>query len=348
MDEKIISVIIPAYNVGRDLRQCLDSVVNQTYVGFEAIIVIGDSDDQTNSICYEYAKNDDRFRIIRQKHKGVSAARNEGVEVSTGRYIAFLDADDYIEKEYFEFLLDAAITFNSDYVVCGYQKFLDSENVVYYHRNAKCWDVTFGNEHHIFQYAPYAKLISRELLVNYNIRFSEGEEYEDGPFSMLACLQSQNPVAIDYEGYYYRMRLDSLSAKNRKKGAVPNYPYNELERIACLKMKTTEHDYIRQYCIIKALAGFLTAVGRYMSSESRKKTCEYCYRVIDEYFENIGSNPYISKQPSKLPVSHRICVKLFVMSYKWRVLYLFSTISSAILRMLIGTGKIRRKIYKFI
>lgn len=96
-----ISIIIPAYNAEKTLRRCIDSVLTQSYKNFEVIIVNDGSKDSTGNICDEYSNTDNRISVIHQENKGVSTARNVGINNSTGTWITFLDADDFIEKETF-------------------------------------------------------------------------------------------------------------------------------------------------------------------------------------------------------------------------------------------------------
>ncbi|MFW5510256.1 MAG: glycosyltransferase family 2 protein, partial [Prevotella sp.] len=94
----MISIIIPIYNVEKYLRQCLDSVVNQTYQDWEAILVDDGSSDSSPAICDEYAKKDSRFKVLHQANGGVSSARNIGLNKSHGEWLIFLDADDMLKN----------------------------------------------------------------------------------------------------------------------------------------------------------------------------------------------------------------------------------------------------------
>ena len=106
MEEKI-SVIIPVYNVEPYLRKCLDSVINQTYRNLEIIIVDDGSPDNCGAICDEYAARDDRVIVIHKKNGGVSAARNDGIRIASGKWITFVDPDDWCEPDYYEMLISS-------------------------------------------------------------------------------------------------------------------------------------------------------------------------------------------------------------------------------------------------
>ena len=101
-NEPLISVIIPVYKVEKYLNKCVDSVLNQTYKNLEIILVDDGSPDKCPEICDEYAKKDDRIKIIHKQNGGLSDARNVGIEKSTGEYITFIDSDDYVDSNYIE------------------------------------------------------------------------------------------------------------------------------------------------------------------------------------------------------------------------------------------------------
>lgn len=113
-----ISIIIPVFNVRHYLPEALDSVVHQTYENLDIIIIDDGSTDGSSQICDEYAKKDNRIRVIHQENKGVSAARNKGLDVSIGEYIAFLDPDDKYQEDFCQKMLQAVKQNEADMAVC--------------------------------------------------------------------------------------------------------------------------------------------------------------------------------------------------------------------------------------
>lgn len=105
MHDLKITVVIPVYNSSRDLPKCLDSVLGQTYRNLEILLINDGSTDQSGQVCDKYAKSDDRIRCVHQENKGVSAARNRGIEMGTGDYYHFLDSDDYLEADAYEYMI---------------------------------------------------------------------------------------------------------------------------------------------------------------------------------------------------------------------------------------------------
>ena len=124
-----ISVIIPVYNVEKYLGECLDSILAQTFQDFEIICVDDGSTDRSLDILQEYKRKDDRFVIFQQRHAGAGAARNHGLKLAEGKYIQFLDSDDYFEPTLLEELYTRAEKFGSDLTVCSSRKVDDEGNI---------------------------------------------------------------------------------------------------------------------------------------------------------------------------------------------------------------------------
>ena len=126
----LVSVILPVYNVEEYLCKCVDSVLAQTYRNLEVILVDDGSMDNSSKLCEEYAKKDNRIKVIHQKNGGLSAARNTGIKIAKGKYIAFLDADDELRNDFLQKMFDAIVKKDADVVNCAFY-------VVYGTRNKK-------------------------------------------------------------------------------------------------------------------------------------------------------------------------------------------------------------------
>ena len=118
--EHTISVIVPVYNVARYLRKCVESILGQSHADLELILIDDGSKDRSGAICQEYATKDPRVRVIRQENGGVSAARNAGLAIARGKYIGFVDGDDWIESDMYKTLLQKMEEQGADIVQCGY------------------------------------------------------------------------------------------------------------------------------------------------------------------------------------------------------------------------------------
>ena len=120
--EDLVSIIIPVYNTEKYLSKCLESVINQTYKNLEIILINDGSTDKSKEICESFAKKDKRIQILNKENSGVSSARNHGMRLAKGQYIAFIDGDDYAEENYIEELLKNLKQTESDCVLCGYNR----------------------------------------------------------------------------------------------------------------------------------------------------------------------------------------------------------------------------------
>lgn len=116
----MISVIIPVYNAAMYLRDCLESILNQSYKDLEIILVNDGSTDRSGEICWCYQNKYNNIRVVYQENQGVSKARNQGINLARGEYISFIDADDWLEKNYYECLLYLLTKYDADVSMCDY------------------------------------------------------------------------------------------------------------------------------------------------------------------------------------------------------------------------------------
>lgn len=127
---KTVSIIVAIYKVEKYLRQCLDSIIGQTYAAMEIILVDDGSPDRCGEICDGYAETDPRIHVIHKENEGLGMARNSGLSIATGDYVMYVDSDDWLEKDMVEKLVTAMEREAADFAVCGYQKQTDSGKVL--------------------------------------------------------------------------------------------------------------------------------------------------------------------------------------------------------------------------
>ncbi len=339
MEEVKVSIVIPAYNAERFIRETIESILRQTMHAFEIIIINDGSSDRTQEIVDEYYKKfPNIFKSYVQKNQGQSAARNNALQYVKGKYVAFIDADDKIADWYLERLYNAAERENADIAVCSYQKFETETGKIVLKRYTESWNVEFEPGYsHVFQYSPWARLIRTDFINKYQFKFSIGEQLEDGPYCMMIDLLSSKTVIINEIGYFYRVYKESVMGNVRKGRKKPKVPYQGIES-AIKKVRENTNDStvddMLEFCTIKILTGLVTNMYKNCNQKVRKEICKYCYYIINKYFYDVKNNPYFKlKRLKKLPLSHRIAVWMFMISYKVKTIYLFSTIISAILRM---------------
>lgn len=204
----LISVIIPVYNVSNYLEQCVKSVVSQTYKNLEIILVDDGSTDQSGVLCDQIKKRDDRIIVKHQDNKGLSAARNAGIDLATGQYIFFLDSDDVLELNCLMRLHNNLIKNDLDISCCHYTEFIAGNIVpqdlrMYYSFSPddfmiKYFDAKFKNGVVIACNKLYKAALWKE------IRFPEGLIHED-EFTTYKLIYKSNRIGYDFfVGYYYR------------------------------------------------------------------------------------------------------------------------------------------------
>ena len=220
-----VSVIIPVYNVEKYLRQCLDSVVNQTLKDIEIICVDDGSTDNSLKILKEYAFKDDRFIIIEQKNQGAGAARNKGLEIATGEYLYFLDSDDFIDLRALEKLNTQIIKYDADICVCKNYDFIENENLLkepYWIHGLKYIDgLEIFNKYDISEYLfnfcnipAYTKLYKRDFITQNNIKFQEIKSCNDVFFNLYSLACAEKITFIDeYLVTYRRGQSGSITSK---------------------------------------------------------------------------------------------------------------------------------------
>jgi glycosyltransferase involved in cell wall biosynthesis len=117
-----ISIVVPVYNAEEFLHRCIDSILNQTFQDFEIILINDGSIDKSGEICDEYAREDNRIKVLHKENARVSAARNDGIKQATGKYLGMVDADDWIETVMYQELFVKAEQFNLDFAMCDFKK----------------------------------------------------------------------------------------------------------------------------------------------------------------------------------------------------------------------------------
>jgi glycosyl transferase, family 2/glycosyl transferase family 8 len=225
----LISIIIPIYNVENYLRQCLDSIVAQTYQNFECILINDGSPDNSSDICREYVSKDSRFKYFEKDNGGVSSARNLGIEHSKGEYITFIDSDDWVDSDYLEALYTTLLEEGADITVSTYKQFNINDNCFYLHAFQRGYDKKIFTGPELIDnlqllssfdhsYGSVCGKLVKSVRVE-NIRFNEETTLgEDMEFWYKLFLISDKIVYINKDTYIYRSSKDE-------------YKHFELEKI---------------------------------------------------------------------------------------------------------------------
>ena len=228
---ELISVIVPVYKVEAYLENCLNSVCAQTYRNLEIILVDDGSPDNCGAICEEYAKRDNRIQVIHKQNAGLGMARNSGLEVATGKYVVFVDSDDWMDTDMVEKLVSAAQEQSADMVICGYhmvpqngasterpvcktlERYEGSEQIVQEILAPIIGPKWVNGVEDVQEMCVWTNLYSMDIIRKYNLRFVTEREYlsEDFFFNISYITKTKTIVRIPEQLYSYRFNDTSLS-----------------------------------------------------------------------------------------------------------------------------------------
>lgn len=222
MNTPLISIVIPVYNVKKYLRQCVDSVLNQTYNNLQVILVDDGSTDGSSDICDEYKQKDNRVKVIHQKNMGNSGARNRGIAAVEGEYVGFVDSDDWIHPRMYEHLLNIILKYEADISTIEPVEFIDKVYMKQLNNEETCVmsqreyaKIFFKIGTQKIVYYVWSKLYKREIVQNncFERAYSIGE---DVITSYKFLLSAKKIVVSNQALYYYRQNSGMTSHFNEK------------------------------------------------------------------------------------------------------------------------------------
>ena len=204
-----ISVIVPIYNAEAYLAKCIESLIHQSYHALQIILVDDGSTDKSHTIAAQYAEQDTRIALYSQPNRGQAAARNLGLQHATGEWVSFVDADDYLDSDYYEHLLQHSA--NNDCVQIGYRR-VTADGEILEEKYPR----------HFYQFtSPCMRIYRREILIQHHLTFPEGMIYEDVIFSLDFWATGPTFISLPYTGYNYTYNPLSTTAKrNRAKEKI--------------------------------------------------------------------------------------------------------------------------------
>lgn len=219
IENELISVIVPIYNVEKYLEKCVNSILKQTYVNLEIILVDDGSPDKCPEICDMLEKRDDRIKVVHQQNGGLSKARNAGIDMAKGAYLVFVDSDDTVEYELIEKLYKCLKKYDCKMAACGRKYIFEDGKIIC--RVSEGIDTVYEfedaikemNTYRLFDMSAWAKIYAKELFST--IRFPEGKLSEDY-FVMYKLIDLAHRVGyISAPLYNYLQRTSSIS-RNKK------------------------------------------------------------------------------------------------------------------------------------
>ncbi len=290
MSGGLISVIIPVYNVENYIGRCLDSIVSQTYTNLEIVLVDDGATDSSGVICENYAKQDNRIRVIHKENGGLSSARNAGLKVANGDYIAFVDSDDFIHPMMYEIMLKTLGETESDMVVSEIGLINEIDIVEFeFPRNEKLasgyvclegnaiWQKLFAGDD-IVTVVQWNKLFKSSVMRG--VEYPEGRVHEDVYVIHRELYNCSRVTYLDAVLYYYVQRSDSIMHTETRKmirDAIDGY----CDRIDFMKEKNLRWEY---NCSVLTLMLYLHwKFVTVSNAEGYSNTSKWIGKVFQEY-----------------------------------------------------------------
>lgn len=232
MENKLVSVIVPVYNVEEYLVKSVDSILNQTYENLEIILVDDGSTDMSGAMCDSFKEQDGRIKVIHKKNGGLSDARNAGLEIATGDYIGYVDSDDWAEPDMFELMVTNCEKYGADVAACRYSKVYknltvneSTDLILHMTRDEALETYICENVERPIYNSVWSKLFKRDLVKDY--RFPVGKKSEDIMYTTKAFCNMNSCVYIDKALYNYVCDREGsiMAVKNGKHMLEDELPF---------------------------------------------------------------------------------------------------------------------------
>lgn len=283
-----ISVIVPIYKVEEYLNRCIDSIINQTYSNLEIILVDDGSPDDCGKICDEYAKKDKRIKVLHKENGGLSDARNRGVEVASGKYVCFIDSDDFVNPLMIEVLYNNLIKYKADLSICNYKQTSksDIDTVNISSENTKVFEGAsimnnLYNDLYVVTEVAWNKLYKKDVWKN--IKYPFGKIHEDAYVIHHILNACKKVVYSDLKLYYYFERENSITKVfNEKRFDALGALKDRIDFFKKIKREDLHYRSIINY--LKTIGFFYIDAARYAETkESQTKLKKIFKDELEKY-----------------------------------------------------------------
>lgn len=312
MGEYRISIIVPVYNAQNHIKKCVDSIIRQITDIDEILLINDGSKDNSEAILREYEKKYSNIRVISKDNEGVAKTRNLGIQEAKGKYICFIDNDDFIDQNYFENFMNVAED-GYDIVIGGYRR-VEAEKIRF--------EVT-PTDTAWYKYiitAPWAKIYRRQFLIDNDIKFLNYGLGEDIYFSIVAYSCTNKIKTINYIGYNWYFNEESVSNTSQRGFNATLDPVYLLERIY-QRVGTENEEY--SYFYVRYGIWYLLFSGR--NAQYNDFIREY-YNIFSWYRKNDIKEkfPILSSKTKGEKASVKLVIKSFLLIHKVKCVKLFA------------------------
>lgn len=285
--EDIISVIVPVYNVENYISQCIESIINQSYINLQIILVDDGSTDSSGEICDKYMQNDSRIQVIHKKNEGLTTSRRAGMRIATGKYIGFVDADDYIDIDMYFMLYTVAERYQAQFVHSGYfegskDKIQCTSPKTVHYKNIQKKEWLLAELFSLYPDAEigpalWCNLFERNFIINNYMQVPHSQSYGEDLITMCSCIiDADNFVSIPDCFYHYRVRGDSISNSVSEKRVLEYYVLYDLLR------KILEKNICTESSITALKRRFHILMLQFLAKQNNYYIPKYKYSKIEE------------------------------------------------------------------
>ncbi len=314
--KELISVVIPIYNVEKYLRRCIDSVIKQTYENLEIILVDDGSQDNCAEICDEYAINDSRIKVIHKLNGGLSDARNSGIDIASGKYITFIDSDDYVTKDYIEVLYNALKADMTDLAISSHKVIYENGTVI----EKATGEKSILSSKEVLERILYddgidlsawAKLYKIELWND--VRYPKGRLFEDSATTYKLIDKCDKVTIISKATYNYMIRNSSITNvkfSNKKLDLIKSTQ----EMCTYVKKRYPDLEKATNRRLMYAYLSTLTQLIK--SNEKNDEVEEYLYSYIEENSKKVLIDKKVPTRDKLALISTKFGLKFYKIIWK--------------------------------
>lgn len=320
-----VSVIIPVYNTENYLFSCVDSILQQEYISLEIILIDDGSTDASGRICDNYASKYDFIKTIHIKNSGPATAKNEGLKIAQGSYIALTDSDDKMEPQMLHKMVSVGYEYDADIICCNYRQVDEQGNIS--HLNSTNQQYILNHEEGLIHFFSknkiysqcWTKLYKRRMLTDYQISNNPGlRTDEDFIFNIKAFTHAQKTVIVDEPLYVYTHRENSLAHAYFKKN-ISHYIDNRIKRVQVTQDAVkNESEIVKEWSTVHIIMYYNELLGKvalfpeYYSDKRIKQILKFIRKnrhILNKYYSICGFSKIgkmlISHLPSYLYMRYR-------------------------------------------
>ena len=317
----LVSVIVPMYNCEKYIGRCVRSLIEQTYKQIEILVVDDGSTDSSAETIKELQKSNNNLKYFYQENRGVGIARNKAIEEAVGKYLLFVDSDDYVSNNYIEDMVQSAEKNHSELVISGFT--MEEENGGKKSVLSPDSYERFTNEGWAYRLSACGgRMYRKEFWDKYHLEFiqEKGARAEDVPITLFTNAMAENIAIVPSAEYYYVQHMDSAMHGKGKK-VIFLFPYVAFQAMYETVMGMTPYNskIFWDMGILKFLAQFEFVIYRRARCEEKRKFTSYVVRLLKDDYARMAESWRQIRGKCGLPLTHRVAIDLFVLKY--RVLY---------------------------